>query len=604
MLSEKKIPTPLMARGGVIHDVVDIVPPRSPRARRLSILHHMIRWCLAVFWMWATRRWTSLAHAQRTRELFEHLGYLWIKAGQLLSLRSDLFSKEFCNELARLQYRANGFPPELSRQTIEEELGGPLEQFFDEFEEHPFAAASIAQIHRARLKREKVAVAVKVIRPDTDDIYTKDMNLFHHIVRILMRIQALGFLRLEEGIWELDQIMIEETDYRYELSNLRRMRRNLRKHNIYVPKPFPAYCTKHVLVTEYVTGVLMSHYIKTSDTDPDRVAAWQAENNVDPRRVGRRLYLSFLRQLFEENLFHGDLHPGNIVLLRDSRLALIDFATVGTLDINLLQKYLFIMKAITAGELDKVADLALALSPELPVVDIERVKQDMIRALRAWTLRTPVKALPYSKKSLTEVVIDLAKVMAQNKIMVTWGFLKIDGTWGTMEASMNHLNPQVDYPKLFRRYFNQRQRRTFRKMLTPQTLRSMATEIPETISEYTLFLDPQLRNASRVFQGSSSKIADALSSLFGALAGTMLLVGLGVVTLFLNQHHALFETIGYEKEDILHTVVQHAVRVPFIEYELWGIPALASFYLYYKLRKLRNRFGQKDVRLPSHSTGS
>ena len=84
---------------------------------------------------------------------------------------------------------------------------------------------------------------------------------------------------------------------------------------------------------------------------------------------------------------------------------------MGTVEINLLQKYLFITKAIAAGELDKAADLMLALSPEFPVVDIELVKQDMVRTLRAWALRTPVKTLPHSDKSLTHVVIELAKIM-------------------------------------------------------------------------------------------------------------------------------------------------------------------------------------------------
>ena len=437
MLSERRVPTPLVPRGDVIRDTLKITPPLNPGVRRLSTFLHLARWCLAVVWMRVTRRRTPLTHARRTRKLFEDLGYLWIKAGQLLSLRTDIFSAVLCNELSQVQYHAAGFPSELTRKTIEEELGGPLEQFFDKFEEHPFAAGSIAQIHRARLKREDVLVAVRVMRPDIQSIYAKDMALFHTLTKMLARFNLWSYMRFGEAIWELDQIMTEEADYRFELSNTRRMRRNLRKHKIYVAKPLPDYCTEHVLVTEYITGVLLSHYIGMSATDPQQVVAWQLENNIDPERVGRRLYLSFMRQLFEENLFHGDLHPGNIILLRDSRLALIDFGTIGTVERNLWRKYLFMIKAIAKGELDKAADLVLALSPKFPVVDIEEVKQDMIRVLRAWSLRTPLKNMPYYEKSLTEVVTELTKVMTSRKIMVTWGFMKIDRTWGTMDASMN-----------------------------------------------------------------------------------------------------------------------------------------------------------------------
>src|SRR5439155_1720531 len=116
---------------------------------------------VSVGWLWVRRRLTAREYSRRLRLIFERLGGLWIKLGQLLSLRTDVFSREFCLELSRLQDRAEGFPPEMARQIIEADLGGKVETFFDDFEAMPFAAASIGQVHRARLKQSGTVVAVK-----------------------------------------------------------------------------------------------------------------------------------------------------------------------------------------------------------------------------------------------------------------------------------------------------------------------------------------------------------------------------------------------------------------------------------------------------------
>ncbi len=120
-------------------------------------------------------------------------------------------------------------------------------------------------------------------------------------------------------------MMNEELDYQYEASSMRRMRKRLRRHGVYVPKVYPDYTKGRLLVSEFIHAVLMADYIRLAEADPVLVRSWEAANNVDPTRVAKRLIHSMWRQLFEENLYHGDLHPGNIVLLRDSRVALDRF---------------------------------------------------------------------------------------------------------------------------------------------------------------------------------------------------------------------------------------------------------------------------------------
>src|SRR3954453_9163366 len=109
------------------------------------------------------------------------------------------------------------------------------------------------------------------------------------------------------------------------------MRKTLRKHNILVPKVFSRYTGRRILVMEFIDGVLMSDYIGLINADPARVTRWRAENNVDPVTVAHSLNNSMLRQIVEDNLFHADPHPGNIVLLRDSWIAFLDFGSIGFL---------------------------------------------------------------------------------------------------------------------------------------------------------------------------------------------------------------------------------------------------------------------------------
>ena len=146
-------------------------------------------------------------------------------------------------------------------------------------------------------------------------------------------------MRWQDMLWEVEQLMAEELDYNYEIANIRRMKKVLSRHNIYVPKVFSHYCSERVLVMEFIHGVVMADYLKVAASDPLRLKAWCEENNVEPRRLGKRLFFSNLRQLFEDNLFHGDLHPGNIVLLRDSRIAFIDLGSIGFSDRDFLEKY-------------------------------------------------------------------------------------------------------------------------------------------------------------------------------------------------------------------------------------------------------------------------
>ena len=149
---------------------------------------------------------------------------------------------------------------------------------------------------------------------------------------------------------------------------------------------------------EFIHGVVMADYLKVAASDPLRLKAWCEENNVEPRRLGKRLFFSNLRQLFEDNLFHGDLHPGNIVLLRDSRIAFIDLGSIGFSDRDFLEKCALYLEAMIDQQYSKVFDIYLLFPDNIPATDLTSLKEKFILILQKWQDRSKIKDLPYREK--------------------------------------------------------------------------------------------------------------------------------------------------------------------------------------------------------------
>jgi ubiquinone biosynthesis protein len=396
------------------------------------------------------------------RGLFESLGGLWIKLGQLIAMRRDLLPSDFCSELGRLQDRAKGFPGELARRIAEEDLGFPLETVFERFEERPFAAASIGQLHRARLRDGGAWVAVKVQRPHIRVTVDRDLALVRLVCRALHFLHIKRSLHWRELIHELTEAIQEELDYRLEATSIARMRRTLRRHGVYVPRVFKHLCASRVLTMEFVRGVLMSDFIAMREKDPAAADRWLAANQIDAERVGRRLHVSLMRQIMEDNLFHGDLHPGNIILLRRSRVALIDFGSIGTLEARLREFYRRLLRSLSDIDFEKTADMVTLIAPAAEdSVDWERGRRNAAGALRQAELRAWAPNLTYSERSMTRALLDLVRSQAELNVPMGWSFMRIDRAHVTLDASLMYLVPNVSYFALGQSYFAGASKRSF-----------------------------------------------------------------------------------------------------------------------------------------------
>jgi len=249
-------------------------------------------------------------------ELVE-LGPSYVKIGQFISSRSDLFDKEVSKELQTLQDKAPPFSSVLAREIVKQELGVDIDDVFDCFEDTPLASASISQVHKAKLKNTDEWVVVKIQRPEVKERFAQDFNTLNIILDIGSVSQDRTINDTQILLQTNYNFMLDELSFEKELSNIKRFRQMFASSSaVIIPKPIEEYCTSKLLTMEYVPSSKISRVIG------------------DERRkeLAKQLMELFLRQVIEHGCIHADPHPGNLGITKDGELVLYDFGQVSTLD--------------------------------------------------------------------------------------------------------------------------------------------------------------------------------------------------------------------------------------------------------------------------------
>ncbi|ALB61271.1 Ubiquinone biosynthesis monooxygenase UbiB [Cronobacter condimenti 1330] len=282
-------------------------------------------WRRGLFWM--PNRHKDLELGARLRLALQELGPVWIKFGQMLSTRRDLFPPVIADQLALLQDRVAPFDGRLAKQQIEKAMGDrPVEAWFDDFNIVPLASASIAQVHTARLKENGKEVVIKVIRPDILPVIKADMKLIYRLARWVPRLLPEGRrLRPLEVVREYEKTLLDELDLLREAANAIQLRRNFENSPmLYVPEVYSDYCSPAMMVMERIYGIPVND-----------VAALEA-NGTDMKLLAERGVQVFFTQVFRDSFFHGDMHPGNIFVSHehphDPQYIGIDCGIVGSLN--------------------------------------------------------------------------------------------------------------------------------------------------------------------------------------------------------------------------------------------------------------------------------
>ena len=269
-------------------------------------------------WRWFRRE--KLSRGARIRRTLEDLGPIFIKFGQIMSTRRDLLPDDIADELAELQDNVPPFPGVEAIAIVEETFGKPVSELFARFDEEPFASASIAQVHGAQLIDGR-EVVVKVVRPNIEKSIRRDLELMYSFAGLAERFWADGHrLRPKEVVAEFDKTIIDELDLSREAASASLLKRNFAGSNLlYVPEVHWSLIAKSVMVMERISGT------PVSDTKSLR------ENGVDLKKLAEDGVEIFFTQVFRDNFFHADMHPGNIFVEPDGRYVAVDFGIMGTL---------------------------------------------------------------------------------------------------------------------------------------------------------------------------------------------------------------------------------------------------------------------------------
>lgn len=275
---------------------------------------------------WIKNQHPEIPLGERLRLALQELGPVWIKFGQMMSTRRDLFPPHIADPLALLQDQVAPFDGHLAKQQMELALDGPLETWFDDFAIEPLASASIAQVHTARLKTSGQEVVLKVIRPDIRPVIDADLKLMHRMARIVAAaMPEARRLKPVEVVREYEKTLLDELDLRREAANAIQLRRNFENsEELYVPEVFPELSNENVMVSERIYGIQVS--------DIEGLIA----NNTNMKLLAERGVSVFFTQVFRDSFFHADMHPGNVFVMpehpENPKWIGLDCGIVGTLN--------------------------------------------------------------------------------------------------------------------------------------------------------------------------------------------------------------------------------------------------------------------------------
>lgn len=338
---------------------------------------------------------------EQVRLAIEELGPTFVKFGQIMSTRSDVLPEELINELKKLQDHVKPVPYAEILPVIEE-CCPQYGEMFQTIDETPVASASIAQVHSAVL-RDGTRVALKIQRPGIRDLIETDLRILQSMAERVEQVFPDAELYNPTGMVRDFSIQIrKELDFSEEARTAERMRQNfLGVPGIHFPKVYREYSSPRLLVMEFVEGVRID--------DRDTLSAM----GLDPQAIGRRGFLAYLKMIFEDGFFHGDPHPGNLLVTQDGTIVVLDFGIAGTVRPEKRQEFIALLFALIDEDTERLLRSLEGFGVVIPEKSREPLQDDLFLLIQDLGMGETI-----SRFNFAGFVIELSEVMRRYRIRV------------------------------------------------------------------------------------------------------------------------------------------------------------------------------------------
>jgi ubiquinone biosynthesis protein len=365
--------------------------------------------------------------ARRLRQALVELGPTWVKLGQVLSVRPDILSPDVIVEFQVLQDRVPAMPLDEIEQILHEELDLPIDEVFEEFEPIPLGSASIAQVHRAILKNGQ-RVAVKLQRRGIEKKIRSDIHILYSLAQLFEGRNIPGLYTPTAIVKEFDLAIHSELDFTQELQAAEQFRFNFRNNPaVVVPKVYPRWSTRRLLVMDYIEGAPLS--TKLDYKVP----------TAESRDLAHKLLQMSFEQAFEHGLFHGDPHPGNILVTPDNRLAILDFGLTGRLTGRMQDSLMGAFTSLVFRDAESLAITIVKAGATANRINIQEFTASLEHLMAK-----------YHGASLDQVtentanLMELIQVSAKFQITLPSEFAVLSRGFGLLEGTVRGLLPGLD----------------------------------------------------------------------------------------------------------------------------------------------------------------
>jgi ubiquinone biosynthesis protein len=365
---------------------------------------------------------------ERLARALTEAGPSFIKLGQALSTRTDLLGEELTNDLAQLQDSLPPFPTDQARAAIEAELDQPVDKLFASFEDNPVAAASIAQVHFA-VTHDGRDVAVKILRPGVEEAFRKDVELFRWIAEMAERTHP-QFRRLKpvESIETLAETVELEMDLRFEAAAAAELAENFEGDTTFkIPEVDWPLTAKRVLTTERLQGIIPMD---------DRDAIIEA--GFDPIDIITKAAAASFNQVFRDGFFHADTHPGNMFVMPDGRIAVVDFGIMGRIDLKTRRTVAEMLVAFLTRDYRRAAEVHF----EAGWVPRDKSVDGFTQACRS--IAEPILDRPQSEISIARLLAQLFQITETFRMETQPQLLLLQKTMLVAEGTSRKLAPDAN----------------------------------------------------------------------------------------------------------------------------------------------------------------